>query len=178
MKIKKFKYKIVNSTNDTAINLIKKKKLKIGFIIADKQKKGKGQRCNKWISYKGNLFVSIFFSLKKINLTMKELTIMNAKLIIKLISRYYKNDIKLKLPNDIIINKKKICGILQEVIYINNIKYLIVGIGLNLIKSPSIKLYPTTNLYDLTNTKISVYKISKELMKIYETFLISRRVIK
>ena len=109
---------------------------------------------------------------------MKELTIINAKLIIKLISRYYKNDIKLKLPNDIIINKKKICGILQEVIYINNIKYLIVGIGLNLIKSPSIRLYPTTNLYDLTNTKISVYKISKELMKIYETFLISRRVIK
>ena len=163
MIIKSFNYKFVNSTNDIAINLIKQKNIKAGFVLAEKQKKGRGQRGKKWISYKGNLFISIFFSLEKINLTLKQLTKTNTKLIIKLISQYYKKKIKLKLPNDILINKKKICGILQETIQKNDNKYLIVGIGLNLIKSPKIKEYPTTNLYDLTDSKISVDKISEEL---------------
>ena len=82
MIIKNFKYKCVNSTNDIAINLIKQKNINAGFVIAEKQKKGKGRRGKKWISYKGNLFVSIFFSLEKINLNLKQLTIANAKLII------------------------------------------------------------------------------------------------
>ena len=177
MIIKSFNYKFVNSTNDIAINLIKQKNIKAGFVLAEKQKKGRGQRGKKWISYKGNLFISIFFSLEKMNLTLKQLTKTNTKLIIKLISQYYKKKIKLKLPNDILINKKKICGILQETIQKNDNKYLIVGIGLNLIKSPKIKEYPTTNLYDLTDSKISVDKISRELKKIYTTFLKSQKVI-
>jgi len=171
MIIKNFNYKCVNSTNDIAINLIKQKNIKAGFVLAEKQKKGRGQRGKKWISYKGNLFVSIFFSLDKINLTLKQLTKFNADLIIKLISHYYKKKIKLKLPNDILINRKKICGILQETIKKNNIQYLIVGIGLNLVNSPQINKYPTTNLYDLTNSKISVNIISKELKDMYKNFL-------
>ena len=174
MIIKNFNYKCVNSTNDIAINLIKKKNIRAGLVLAEKQKKGRGQRGKKWISYKGNLFVSIFFSLDKINLTLKQLTKFNANLVIRLISQYYKKKIKLKSPNDIFVNKKKICGILQETIKKNNIQYLIVGIGLNLVSSPQINKYPTTNLYDLTNSKISVNKISKELKEMYKNFLTSQ----
>jgi len=72
------------------------------------------------------------------------------------------------------VNKKKICGILQETIKKNNIQYLIVGIGLNLVSSPQINKYPTTSLYDLTNSKISVNKISKELKEMYKNFLNSQ----
>ena len=178
MKIIKFNFKSVNNTNDVAINLIKKKNIKVGFVLAESQKKGRGQRGKRWISYKGNLFVSIFFSLEKINLTLKQLTKTNAKLIIKLISYYYKNKIKLKLPNDILINQRKICGILQETVQKNDVKYLIVGIGLNLVKSPNIKNYPTTNLYELTKTKINANKASKQLMLIYNNFLKSQNIFK
>ena len=174
MIIKNFNYKCVNSTNDIAIKLIKKKNIRVGLVLAEKQKKGRGQRGKKWISYKGNLFVSIFFSLDKINLTLKQLTKFNANLVIKLISQYCNKKIKLKSPNDIMVNKKKICGILQETIKKNNIQYLIVGIGLNLVSSPQINKYPTTNLYDLTNSKISVNKISKELKDMYKIFLKSQ----
>jgi len=171
MKIKKFKYKYINSTNDIAINLIKKKNVRAGFVLTEKQKKGRGQRGKKWISYRGNLFVSVFFSLENIDLTLKQLTIINTNLIIKLITLYYKKKIKVKLPNDILINKKKVCGILQETVQKNGIKYLIVGIGLNLVKSPNIQGYPTTNLYELTKAKINVNKATKQLMLIYNNFL-------
>ena len=175
MKIIQFNYKSVNSTNDIAINLIKKKNIKTGYIFAEKQKKGRGQQGKRWISYKGNLFVSIFFSLEKNNLTLKQLTKVNAKLIIKLISHYYKKKIKIKLPNDILIKQRKICGILQETVQKNGVTYLIVGIGLNLVKSPNIKNYPTTSLYELTKTKISAKKISNEFVFIYNNFLKTKK---
>ena len=42
------------------------------------------------------------------------------------------------------------------------------GIGVNLFKSPNIKNYPTTNLYNLINKKIKKRKIESELKKIFE----------
>ena len=71
-------------------------------------------------------------------------------------------------PNDLLINKKKICGILQETLTKLNKKYLIVGIGINLIKSPLIKKYPTTNLYELLDKKVSKRQIVNELKKVFE----------
>ena len=176
MKIKKFKYKCINSTNDIAIKLIKKKNIRAGLVFTEKQKKGRGQRGKKWISYKGNLFVTVFFSLENINLTIKQLTIINTNLIIKLITFFYKKKIKVRLPNDILINKKKVCGILQETIQKNGINYMIVGIGLNLLKSPNIQGYNTTSLYELTKVKINVNKATKHLMLIYNNFLKSKKV--
>ena len=61
MKIKKFEYKIVNSTNNTALRLINKTNNLYGMVTAISQKSGKGQYGKKWISFKGNLFVSFFF---------------------------------------------------------------------------------------------------------------------
>ena len=176
--MKILKFKSVNSTNDVAIRLIKRKNIKAGFIFAEVQKKGKGQRAKKWISYKGNLFVSVFFSLEKVSLSLKRLTIINAKLVKKILSNYYKKKIMLKFPNDILIKKKKICGILQETIQKDEIDYLIVGIGLNLIKNPNIKNYPTTNLYELTKSKISVNKISRKLILTYKNFFRSKGILK
>ena len=155
MKLKKFKFKTVNSTNDIAIRLIRNTNNKFGIIIADKQKKGRGQHGKKWISNKGNLFVSIFFTLEKINMSLQQLTKANCFLIKKILSRYYKKKISIKSPNDLLVNKKKICGILQETLKKSNVTFIIVGIGINLIKSPNIKNYPTTNLFELTNSKIN-----------------------
>ena len=92
-------------------------------------------------------------------------------LVKKLLSIYYKKKITFKKPNDLLINKKKICGILQEKISKLNKKYLIVGIGINLIKNPNLRNYPTTNLSELLNKKVSKNKIEKQIKKIFEVKL-------
>ena len=171
MKLKKFNFKTVNSTNDIAVRLIKNTNNKFGIIIADRQKKGRGQRGKKWISNKGNLFVSIFFSLEKINMSIQQLTKANCYLIKKILSRYCKKKIFIKPPNDLLVNNKKICGILQETLKKSNIKYLIVGVGINLIKSPHIMNYPTTNLLELTKIKVSKTKVISEIKSKYEEFI-------
>ena len=168
MKFKVFKFNKVKSTNNTAIRIIKKYNYDFGMISSDLQINGRGQYGKKWISYKGNLFVSFFYNLENINLTMNKITKLNCILVKKLISKYYKKRIVYKKPNDLLIKGKKICGILQEIINKQNQKFLILGIGINLIKNPIISNYPTTNLNDLINKKISKRNIEIQLKKIFE----------
>ena len=168
MKFKTFRFKKVESTNNSAIRIIKNSNIDYGMIMANKQKNGRGQYGKKWISYNGNLFISFFYKLDNLNVSLKQITKINCLLVKKLLSFYYKKKITFKKPNDLLINKKKICGILQEKISKLNKKYLIVGIGINLIKNPNLKNYPTTNLSKLLNRKVSKNKIEKQLKKIFE----------
>jgi BirA family biotin operon repressor/biotin-[acetyl-CoA-carboxylase] ligase len=168
MKFKIFRYKEVVSTNNLAIKIIKNSNTDYGMIIANKQRGGRGQYGKKWISYNGNLFVSFFYKFDNLSVNLKQITKINCLLVKKLLSIYYKNKITFKKPNDLLINKKKICGILQEKISKLNKKYLIVGIGINLIKNPNLKNYPTTNLSELLKKKVSKTKIEKQIKKIFE----------
>ena len=172
MKFKILRFKKLKSTNDTAMRMIKNSNLKYGMIIAETQSKGRGQYGRKWISLKGNLFVSFFYSLDGINLTMAQITKLNCLFVKKLISKYYKKKIVYKKPNDLLIKGKKICGILQERVDKFNNKFLVVGIGINLIKNPLIRNYPTINLNGLINKKISKKKIIMELKLIFEKNLL------
>ena len=168
MKFKVFKFKKVKSTNNTAIRIVKSLNFNYGMVISEMQDSGRGQYGKKWISYKGNLFVSFFYSLENLTISLSQLTKINCILVKKLLSLYYKKKIIFKKPNDLLIDKKKICGILQETISKLNRRYLIVGIGINLKKNPNIKNYPTTNLYNLINKNVLKRKIENELKEIFE----------
>ena len=168
MKFKIFRFKKVESTNNTAIRIIKNSNINYGMIISESQNNGRGQYGKKWISYKGNLFVSFFHELKNINTSLSTLTKINCLLVKKILIKYCKKKIVFKKPNDLLINKKKICGILQEIISVSGNKFLIVGIGVNLIKSPEIKNYPTTNLSELINKPVNKINFENELKVIFE----------
>ena len=168
MRLKIFRFKRVNSTNSTAIRIIRKTNYQTGMVISDIQSKGRGQYGKKWISLKGNLFVSFFYNLGNINLSLQRLTRFNCILVKKFLQIYYKKNIIYKKPNDLLIEKKKICGILQETVKKIDQNFLIVGIGLNLVKNPIIKNYKTTNLLELIKKRIPKKKIEKQLKIIFE----------
>ena len=161
MRLKKFFFKKVKSTNETAIRLIKRGE-KNGIISSDIQTNGKGQRGKKWISKKGNLFLTIFFKINN-QISIKKLTSLNLFILKKIITNKIKVKTHVKLPNDILIYKQKVCGILQEIIFKNNIKYLIIGIGINIISSPIIENYPTTYLNKYSKKKINKIKLINEI---------------
>ena len=123
MKLLKFTYKKVMSTNDVAIRKIRSG-IEQGIIITNEQKKGRGRFGNKWISLKGNLFTTIFYKVNS-NYNLKKITQKNCLLIFKTLKTVIKKNISIKYPNDILINSKKICGILQEIIKYNNKHFII-----------------------------------------------------
>ena len=171
MKINVIKYKKVKSTNNTALKLIKKNITKPTLVTTEKQTNGRGRVGKKWISKKGNLFVSLFFKFdcKKIN--FKQFSILNAFLLKKVLSKMTPKKIKIKWPNDLFIDQRKFCGILQEVIRFNDFDFLIVGIGLNTNIAPQNKGFYSTSLKNILNTKISNRKVLKNIIMAYERFL-------
>ena len=175
MKFEIFKFESVTSTNDAAINLIKEEKKEIGCIYANTQTKGRGTRGKEWISTQGNLFGSIFFPLKKNYPPFNEFSIINPVIISSVIEHFCeRKNISFKWPNDVFVNGKKICGILQELITSNSKKFLVIGIGVNIVSNPNINTkYQTTNILSETKKKPSIKEIVNLIIFSYEKFFIN-----
>ena len=166
MKLKKFYFKKIKSTNDMALKFLRKGVFK-GAILADFQTKGRGQRGKNWISYKGNLFMSVFFEAQK-KISLKKITRLNCSIVRDCLQKFTSFQIVIKKPNDIYIKKQKICGILQEILFVNKKKFMVVGIGVNLNKSPKIENYSTNFINFFTIKKISRLELFRILCNSYE----------
>ena len=81
MNIKIIKLKSAFSTNDEAIKLIQKNKINPTIIFTDHQIKGRGTMGKKWVSLKGNLFLSIFFNLNQNRIDFKKIAAINPYII-------------------------------------------------------------------------------------------------
>jgi BirA family biotin operon repressor/biotin-[acetyl-CoA-carboxylase] ligase len=171
MKLKIVKFKSVKSTNDEAIKLIRSDKYLMGLVSTSSQIKGRGTMGKKWISYKGNIFISIFFKVNLIKIKIENYLIINAKIIKKILNEYTKKIIKIKKPNDLLIDGKKICGILQEVINHKKEKYLITGIGINTKISPLSKNFKSTSLKINSSKSINNKIIVDQIMKNYDKLI-------
>ena len=171
MRLKIIKMKLVQSTNSEALKIIKKGKSKPTLITSLKQTKGRGSMGKKWVSQKGNLFISIFFEINQKKINFKQYALLNAYLLKNVIKKFTKKKIDIKWPNDLLINKEKFCGILQEVINFNAKTFLIIGAGINTNSSPIIESYKATSLSGKIGKKVNNNKILKEIKKDYEKFI-------
>ena len=171
MKLRTLKFKSVKSTNDIAHKLIKKKKIRPTIILSEKQTKGRGTMGKKWISKKGNLFLTIFFDMSNKNVDFKEFAVLNAYLLKSILAKNFSNKIKIKWPNDLLFEERKICGILQETVIYKKKNFLIIGIGINTNLNPKNTSFSSTSLKKITNKNIDNKKLFIMIKKNYEKFL-------
>ena len=172
MKLRSLKFKSVKSTNDIALMLIKKGNIKPSIIVSERQSKGRGTMGKKWISKKGNLFLSIFFDMSKKKIDFKKFAILNAYMLRSILAKKISNKIKIKWPNDLLFKNKKICGILQETVINAEKIFLIVGIGINTNLYPKNTSFSSTSLKHITNKNIDNKKLFTMIKKKYEKLLL------
>ena len=103
------------------------------MILADCQTNGIGTHNRKWYSEKGkNISLTLILYPKCKVKELESLTVDIAKCIVNSIYDLYGYKLDIKLPNDIMYSGKKIGGILTQIVSKGeNIKYLLIGIGLN-----------------------------------------------
>jgi len=126
MKIKK--YKRILSTNLLAKRLRRPEPWLI--IVAESQKKGYGRKGNTWFSPKGGLYFSVVLPKSKIE-DLQILTILSAFIIAKVIKEEFGLEPFIKLPNDVWLRGKKIAGVLTENVVGKEVRFSVMGIGLN-----------------------------------------------
>lgn len=125
-------YDSIDSTNTKAKELAEAGAEHGTVIISEEQRSGRGRLGRSWVSpkYKG-IWMSIILRPNIITENISQITLLGAAAVSKAIMEM---GIKtgIKWPNDIVINGKKICGILTEMSgEIDHINYLVMGIGIN-----------------------------------------------
>lgn len=123
----------LESTQDYAKKIAKEDNLDGTIVITDMQTRGKGTKQRSWYTNKNtNITMSIIIK-KNLNLSnLQGITVKIAECMKKTIKKLYNIDITIKEPNDLLLNNKKISGILTESSIIGEkIEYLIIGIGFN-----------------------------------------------
>jgi len=126
-------YDEVESTNSIAYELLKQGYPSGTVFIADRQTKGKGRLGRKWISPPGkNLYISIAI---KPHIPPKDATLITLTSVVACttaLRRYTEIPVQIKWPNDMLIEEKKVGGILTEMkIEGEKIKAVVVGMGIN-----------------------------------------------
>ncbi len=102
------------------------------FVSSFNQTKGRGRLTHNWVDPKGKgIALSILIKNDKLMNINDSFPLFIASIIHKVLINLYQLPIKIKWPNDLLFNKKKLCGILIESIVSNKIDALIIGIGIN-----------------------------------------------
>ena len=146
-------YKLISldkipSTQDWAYDLITNKKATDRTVItATAQTSGRGRYKRTWVSHSGNLYASFIYQIEERD---SRLAYAFGVAVAETLCKFGLKP-KIKWPNDVLIDGKKISGILIE--YSQN--FVVVGIGINIKTCPKIKEYETTKINDFTNASVT-----------------------
>lgn len=154
------------------------------LFVAEKQNGGRGRRGHNWISPAGSgIWMTLLLrpDIEPVNASM--LTIVSAMAVTSAIKREANEqgvdiECQIKWPNDVVVNKKKMCGILTEMsAQMEAVNYVVIGIGINVntthfddeIKATASSLYVETGKH-FKRRRIIVF-FAEEFTKYYNIFM-------
>ncbi|MFH1244937.1 MAG: biotin--[acetyl-CoA-carboxylase] ligase [Candidatus Omnitrophota bacterium] len=164
-------YNIVDSTSAIAAALAEKNEPEGTVIFAEGQKKGKGRLGRNWVSPSAQgIYCSLILRPKIPTEEALLLTLMAGVSCCKAIRQTYGINALIKWPNDIIINNKKVCGILTEMqTRRGQVDFVILGVGINV--STPVNMLPegATSLQEETGKHFSRVTLAGSLLRGLET---------
>jgi BirA family biotin operon repressor/biotin-[acetyl-CoA-carboxylase] ligase len=146
-------------------------------IWADSQTKGKGRRGRQWSAPAGNLCCSLYLDVSQFQAPLYELSFLTAVAVYDAIIELYpilESDLKLKWPNDLLLDRKKCGGILLEAVDLPMVSnFMVIGIGLNLHHFFAAGDYPTTALKEyLPIEKCDPFEVLTHILKHFSRLLL------
>ena len=136
------------------------------FVSADYQTNGRGSNNREWESENSkNLLFSFLLLDKSLFQRHEEVSLVTALSIIQVLEKKGIKELKIKLPNDVYVKDKKICGTLLESTSLGEMQCLIVGVGLNVNQESFDGEYRATptSIYRELGKKLEIEKLKEEL---------------
>ena len=157
----------INSTMDMATGLGLKGAPEGTIILSEAQSQGRGRMGREWHSpkYKG-IYLSLVLKPAILPNQAPILTLLSAVSICEAVKELTGLDVKIKWPNDIFIGNKKLCGILTELnAEMDQIRFIIIGIGLNINNDKKSLITGSTSLKEETDNTFSRVSILQEILR-------------
>lgn len=172
-------FKSIDSTNNYAKKLALEGAVEGTMVLSDEQVGGRGRLGRTWISPSGtSIYMSMILRPTIEPNEAAKITEITAAAVANAVSGVTNIEAGIKWPNDIILDNKKICGILTEMnAELNNINYVIVGIGINvnMDEFPDEISNVATSIKNVLGREVSrkdiVINIVREFEKLYYDFV-------
>ncbi len=166
-----FYQKECSSTNDEISQVLLYPNLNFVGFYTFNQTKGRGQYGNIWTSQpEQNLAYTIAVKTKDIALSDFLFNYYTATAIRDFLAKLTDITVKIKWPNDIILNKKKVAGILIEKKKFNEENYFIIGCGINILQENFDEISNAGSVFTQTGEKFSLKKITED----FHEFLVGK----
>jgi len=124
--------RVVDSTSDWAKELATLGAPDGTVVIAETQKVGRGRLGREWVSPKGGLWFSLILRPKLKPIEAVKLVFVAGLAVAEVLRELYGLRVETKWPNDVLVNGRKVCGILAEMNSTGeNVNYVVVGVGVN-----------------------------------------------
>ncbi|MFA5087203.1 MAG: biotin--[acetyl-CoA-carboxylase] ligase [Candidatus Paceibacterota bacterium] len=150
-KFKIIEFEDIPSTSEKAKELAIQNESPWTVVLARQQSNGHGRKGEAWFSPEGGLYFSVILPKSSIA-DLQTITILAAFVISKIIKDDFNLEPLIKLPNDILLDGKKVCGVLTEnVIMGDKTLVSIIGVGLD----TNIKEFPN----DLKDISVSLRQV-------------------
>ena len=174
-------FKNLDSTQEFARRLISMNSMMSlnGYvIISDTQRKGIGRHGNRWVSPRGGIWLSIILNSTLHPSRITLFSFCASVAVSEAIDRCTGIKSRLKWPNDVIIEGKKVSGILVDAsVDAESIEHIIVGVGVNAnVKAADIgkkivdheQPYPLTSLQEQLGTSCNTVEIIKSILQMFD----------
>jgi len=163
----------LESTNSYALNLARNAQIfEREIIVANLQNAGRGRMDRAWESPKGNLYFSLILQPKVSLSKIPQISFIAAAALRKALEGVNEKGflIQNKWPNDILINGKKVAGILLESeTRGGELSVVVLGVGVNILSNPQNTIFPATNLGEF-EVEISPQKLLEKFLDEFEIF--------
>ncbi|MBX3487410.1 MAG: biotin--[acetyl-CoA-carboxylase] ligase [Candidatus Paracaedibacteraceae bacterium] len=173
MTYKFFTYDQVESSNDEARELFAEQNSGDVVVIAKSQIKGRGRRGRRWYSPPGNLYMT-FTKTPPVNpASLGQISLVVGLAVYKVVRGIVgeKGQLALKWPNDVLINKMKVGGILVETEQFPGQEHLtcIIGVGVNFMSSPEMVIFPACSLYEFTKELPDLEDFTRDVLTEFDS---------
>jgi len=159
----------VDSTMDIARNLARKQCPHFTVVIAGRQKKGRGRLKRNWLSSEGGLYFTIVVRPKIPPVLSLRVNFAASMILAQTLRNMFNINAMVKWPNDVLVNGKKISGILSEMeAEIDRVSFISIGIGLNVNNDPTPYEPMATSLKKILGKEIPRIEVLKAFLHHFE----------
>ncbi|HQP10685.1 MAG TPA: biotin--[acetyl-CoA-carboxylase] ligase [Candidatus Omnitrophota bacterium] len=162
----------VASTMDVAFQLGMDGAPEGAVVCAENQTKGKGRRGRSWVSPKSKgIYMSVILRPPMVPADLTRVTLLSAVAVCEAVRKMYRLPVEIKWPNDLLIQKKKLAGILTELsAEMDRVRFVVIGIGINVNAALSQLPPHSTSIRNETGQKVSRADLMQEILRSLEAW--------
>jgi BirA family biotin operon repressor/biotin-[acetyl-CoA-carboxylase] ligase len=159
----------VDSTMDIARELARKQCPHFTVVIAGRQKKGRGRLKRSWLSSDGGLFFTIVIRPKIPPVLSSRVNLAASMILVQTLRNLFNINAMVKWPNDVLVDGRKISGILSEMeAEIDRVNFISIGIGVNVNNDPTPHEPLATSLKKILGKEIPRIEVLKAFLDRFE----------